>query len=209
MASNRATNAPFRGAEQRRELRRYFRGRRAGLSAAEQAEHARAATRHFFAGAATLSAHTIGAYLAYDGELDTTVLLERLLQSRRRRLALPVVGPAGRMDFYRLRRNTALLPNRFGIAEPAPGAAWVAPLSIDLLLVPLVAFDDFGVRLGMGAGYYDRFVGRLPRTLRPRLVGLAHDVQRSRDPLPFDTWDVPLDAVITESGWRHFDPAPA
>ncbi len=203
MTSSPATHASS-GVERRRESRRRFRARRAALGTVEQIDHARAVARHFLTSPVTLSARTIGAYLAFDGELDPAPLIERLLQSRRRRLALPVVSAASRMDFYRLRRDTPLLANRFGIAEPAPGAAWVSPLSIDLLLVPLVAFDDRGVRLGMGAGYYDRFIGRLPLTLRPRLVGLAHDVQHSHDPLPCDPWDVPLQAVITESGWRHF-----
>ncbi len=109
------------------------------------------------------------------------------------------------MSFYRYRRHTPLVANRFGIPEPAPGAPHVAPLSVDLLLMPLVAFDCFGVRLGMGVGYYDRYLGRLPATMRPRLIGLAHETQRSLDPLPFAEWDVPLDGVITEQGWHTFD----
>ncbi len=138
-----------------------------------------------------------------DGELSTVPLLARLVTTGKR-VALPVVGKGGSMSLYRYRRHAPLVPNRFGIPEPAPGAPYVAPLSVDVLLVPLVAFDGYGVRLGMGAGYYDRFLGRLPPSMRPRLVGLAHEVQRSLDPLPFADWDVPLDGVITERGWQSF-----
>lgn len=198
------THAPPAGSSERRALRRLYRARRRALDSATQADHAAAVARHFLTSPELLKARTIGLYLGHDGELDTAPLIGRLLAAPRRRLALPVVGPGGRMDFYGLRRDTRLLPNRFGIAEPAPGAAFVAPLSIDLLLVPLVAFDDSGMRLGMGAGFYDRFVGRLPQGLRPRLIGLAHELQRSPQPLPFDHWDVPLSAVITETGWRRF-----
>jgi 5-formyltetrahydrofolate cyclo-ligase len=189
---------------ERRDLRRGFRQRRRALSDAEQASHAAVVASHFFAGCLPWRGRTIGAYVATDGELDPAPLLNRLLANRKR-LALPVVRRDGQMDFYRLGADTRLLRNRFGILEPAPGAAFVAPLAIDLLLLPLVAFDDDGNRLGMGAGFYDRFLGRLPAALRPRLIGLAHACQHSPQPLPADIWDVPLDGVITEHGWRPFD----
>lgn len=192
------------GRGERRELRREFRRRRVALTSTEQLAHAEAVARHFFARGLQLRGRTIGAYVANDGELDPAPLLGRLLATRKR-LALPVVRDDGSMEFYRFRSGTTLTPNRYGIPEPAPGAAYVGALSIDLLLVPLVAFDHFGVRLGMGAGFYDRFVGRLPQALRPRLIGLAHEVQRSLDPLPFAEWDAPLDGVLTERGWQTFD----
>jgi 5-formyltetrahydrofolate cyclo-ligase len=75
-----------------------------------------------------------------------------------------------------------------------------------VLFMPLVAFDDSGSRLGMGAGYYDRYLGRLPGGLTPLLVGLAHEAQRSNTPLPGNPWDVPLDGVVTENGWQPFSP---
>ena len=78
------------------------------------------------------------------------------------------------------------------------------PLGLSLLFMPLVAFDDQGNRVGMGLGFYDRFLGRLPATLRPRLIGLAHEVQRSPARLEHKPWDIPLDGVITEAGWQSF-----
>jgi 5-formyltetrahydrofolate cyclo-ligase len=185
----------------RRALRRRFRQRRRRLPTSVRAAHAEAAARHFFAAGLQLSGRTFGAYVAADGELDPSPLLRRLLHPRRR-LGLPVVGRGGTMDFYRVRRDTRFVTNRFGIAEPAPGTPWIPPLSIDVLLMPLVAFDDRGNRLGMGAGFYDRFLGRLPHRLRPRLIGMAHEVQRSDEALPTAPWDVPLDGVLTEAGWQ-------
>lgn len=194
--------------EERRELRSHFRRKRRRLDPAGARQHALAVSRLLLASPLLWRSRCIGIYLGNDGELDTAPLIDRLLRMGKR-LALPVVGGNGvghrRMDFFRLGHDTRLVANRFGIAEPAPGAPYVAPLSIDLLLVPLVAFDDFGMRLGMGAGFYDRFLGRLAPALRPRLVGLAHEVQHSLDPLPFDDWDVPLQAVVTERGWYEFD----
>jgi 5-formyltetrahydrofolate cyclo-ligase len=184
-------------------LRRHFRRLRRSLDASTQSSHAAAVTRHYFTRGPALRASTIGLYFANDGEVDLTALLERLLRMRKR-LALPVVRSHGIMTFHRYRAGTPLMPNRFGILEPGPRAPWLATIGIDLLLVPLVAFDESGTRLGMGAGYYDRCLGRVPAPLRPRLVGVAHEVQRSRTALPRNPWDVPLDGVLTEAGWQEF-----
>ena len=189
----------------RRRLRRSFRSKRRRIPPGEQAAHAEAVARHFFTSGLFMRSRTLGSYFSNDadGELSTAPVMARLLETRKR-LALPVVGRHGTMRFYRFRRGTPLIANRFGIFEPAPGARYVSPLAVDVLLVPLVAFDGNGVRLGMGAGYYDRFLGRIPPVMRPRLVGLAHEVQRSPEALPRAAWDVPLDGVLTEAGWQTF-----
>jgi 5-formyltetrahydrofolate cyclo-ligase len=146
----------------------------------------------------------IGGYWANDGEVDLEPLLTELAY-RHKKLALPVVTRRGHMRFFRYQPGAPLIVNRYNIPEPARGAAFLNGRSLGLVLVPLVAFDEFGVRLGMGAGYYDRYLGSLPAPLRPRIVGIAHEVQRSPDPLPCSTWDIPIDGVVTELGWQPFD----
>jgi len=171
----------------------------------DQTRHSEAVARHFFAHGLAWRASTIGLYLANDGELDLIPLAERLAAAGKH-MVLPVVRSApGRrplLEFYRWDTRTPLVRNRYGILEPAPGAGFVPAIALDLLLVPLVAFDRHGTRLGMGAGYYDRFLGALTPGLRPHTVGVAHEVQRSGDPLPSTAWDVPLEGVITERGWQ-------
>lgn len=189
-------------AGQRRQLRRYFRDQRRALDACSQTRHAVAVARHFFTSGLLFHGRTLGLYLANDGELDTAPLLGRLLKTRKR-IALPVVARDGAMSFHRHKRGSALTINRYGILEPAAGAPFIAPLGLDMLLMPLVAFDDSGARLGMGAGFYDRYLSRIPHRMRPLLVGVAHEVQRSPRPLPTAPWDVPLDGVITEAGWQR------
>lgn len=91
--------------------------------------------------------------------------------------------------------------NRFGIPEPkASPRQTLKALELDLLLLPLVAFDSKGNRLGMGGGYYDRTLAHLNRQKgwrRPRIIGLAHELQRV-DGLKNNAWDVPLDGIITD-----------
>ena len=109
------------------------------------------------------------------------------------------------MRFGRVGRTTQMTKNRYGIAEPVDARALRAR-QLDLLLMPLVGFDDEGYRLGMGGGYYDATLAymRHRRNWRkPRLVGVAYECQRV-DVLPHDPWDMPLDAVLTERQMYRF-----
>lgn len=93
-----------------------------------------------------------------------------------------------------------LRANRFGIPEPVQ-RRHVSGCQLDAVLMPLVAFDRNGNRLGMGGGYYDRsFAFRLVGWRnRPLLIGLAHDFQQ-QPALPCESWDIPLDMIVTNRG---------
>jgi 5-formyltetrahydrofolate cyclo-ligase len=111
----------------------------------------------------------------------------------------PFAGPA--LWFCEWRPGDPLVPNRFAIPEPIVTRRTLRTArELDFLLVPLVAFDNAGSRLGMGGGYYDRTLAYLrlrDHWRRPRVVGLAHSFQRVES-LPRNAWDVPVDAVATE-----------
>ncbi len=96
--------------------------------------------------------------------------------------------------------------NQYGIPEPRP-VELIDPRSLDLVLTPLVAFDDSGNRLGMGAGYYDRcfaFLGHRKFWFSPpKLVGVGYSVQHV-EPITAAPWDIPLWGIITEKGFRGF-----
>jgi 5-formyltetrahydrofolate cyclo-ligase len=181
-------------------LRRKFRAARRAIDANTQHRHGYAAASHFAASRLPLCRGRFAVYLANDGELDPQPIAQRLLGAGRT-VVLPVVGRGRRLAFHRYRSDTAFVPNRFGIAEPDTRRAKQVPLmTIAVVFVPLVAFDDEGFRLGMGGGFYDATFAAHGRALR---VGLAHDVQRAAE-LPHRPWDVPLDIIITETGCRAF-----
>lgn len=188
----------------RRELRSELRAARGALDGHERRYRAQACARHLLNHPAFRNARRIAAYLPADGELDTAPLIERAWEMGKR-VYLPVLLPHGenRLWFARYTPDTQLIRNRFGIPEPARAAhTRIAPLALDLVLTPLVAFDAHGQRLGMGGGFYDRsfaYLLRHNRWLRPRLIGLAYDFQRQAR-LPHQPWDVPLHAVATD---RH------
>ena len=113
---------------------------------------------------------------------------------------LPVLHADGRLRFAPWRPGDALVGNRFGIPEPdvSPSSA-LEPEAMALVLMPLVAFDARGARLGMGGGWYDRtFAFRKLAPAPPHLVGVGFDVQRLES-LPVEEWDVVPDAICTES----------
>ena len=174
-------------------LRSSLRARRRALSSSEQTEHAQRVCRHLFNSAIVLRGR-IAAYAAFDGELDLWPFI-----ARHPRLALPVVESSTRMTFRPYRFGQPLRNNRFGIREPL-GRRPLPPLALSAVLTPLVGFSEDGERLGMGAGYYDRCFAR---GRRPLLIGVAHELQCVRH-LTRRDWDVPLDAVVTERGWRSF-----
>jgi 5-formyltetrahydrofolate cyclo-ligase len=184
----------------KRELRRVMRARRRRLSPAQQRRAAdqvarRLAQRPWFS-----NARSVACYIAADGEIDPLPLLHRALAAGKR-VYLPVLERGARLRFAEYRNGARMRRNRFGIPEPT-GRRHCRPQQLDLVLLPLVAFDRRGARLGMGGGFYDRTFAflRAGGRRKPRLLGLAHHFQEVAQ-LPLEPWDVPLAAIVTERGW--------
>lgn len=144
----------------------------------------------------------IGCYLAWGTEVDTAPLIEHIW-THNKVCYLPVLVPAhqNRLWFAPFYPDTVLKKNRYGIYEPTKARKRrIAPQRLDAVLVPLVAFDRHGTRIGMGGGYYDRtFAFRRTRAvwIQPLLVGLAYECQKAAT-IPTHPWDVRLDVVVTE-----------
>ena len=181
-------------AARKQSLRKQMRERRRALPAPKQALHASAVAKTV--AARLQNGDTVGVYLVRDGELDLTPLIEICWQ-RGVAVAVPVIDRQ-QLRFAAYRPNESMRRNRFGIAEPAE-PAWRTPT---LLLIPLVAFDATGQRLGMGGGYYDRYLSAHPDLPR---VGVAHECQRVAS-VPATDSDVSLPVVVTERGWQSFAP---
>ena len=116
-------------------------------------------------------------------------------------LGLPVMQGAGNPLLFRLwQPDDVMAETRWGIREPLPAAPEIKP---DVILVPLLAFDAQGYRLGYGGGYYDRTLAEARAVRSVVAVGLAYDVQEVRA-VPHDDFDQRLDWVLTPSGPRKF-----
>ena len=198
------TPGDFDRRAERAHLRASMRVRRNALPAPQRMQAAEAIARHFLQ-IPDLAPGYVAGYWAMGGELPLHVLQMRLGPGSS--WCLPCLEDDGTLRFAPWRPGDELVSNRFGIPEPA-----LAPSSrldgaeLSVVLLPLVAFSAAGVRLGMGGGYYDRtFAFRRQAPAPPRLVGVGYDLQRV-DELQAEPWDVPLDAVLTESGLH---PCPA
>jgi len=148
-------------------------------------------------------ARHIAVFLAFDGEPSLNLLIAHA-RRRGKRLYAPVLRGMT-MTFAEIEASARLATNFFGIAEPQLGAT-IDARELDLVLTPLVAFDDRGTRIGVGRGYYDRCFGFLRnRRLwrRPKLCGVAYELQRVPE-LASNNWDVPLWGVVTEAGVQRF-----
>ena len=154
----------------------------------------------------------VGVYLGMPGEVDLRPTFQDAW-AQGAQLYVPRIRNlrSGEMAFVPLRPGASMRRNGFGIEEPA-GLGRVAVLMLDAVLVPLVAFDGRGHRLGMGAGFYDRALRRrLDRAQpfrRPRLVGIAYAIQQAAA-IERAPWDVALDLVVTERGVLHCDAVPS
>lgn len=173
-------------------LRRRLRVARRALGAAER-QAAAAAVDATLAGMGLPRPRSrLTAYVAMDGEMDPAVVLRRA-QALGCEVQVPVIT-----SMRRRRMRFAPWP----LDPRRPPAVGDAARWFDLVLVPLVGFDDEGNRLGMGAGFYDRHFGFLRHRNswhRPLLLGLAFEIQRV-DSLPAKPRDVPLWGIVTERG---------
>ncbi|WAG78822.1 5-formyltetrahydrofolate cyclo-ligase [Metapseudomonas furukawaii] len=197
------------GSHSRQSLRRLLRQARRALTPQQQKQAARNLYRQLAQHPLYRRARHVALYLPANGEIDPRPLL-REAQRRGKRTYLPVLNawPREKMVFQRLRPGERLRKNRFRILEPRANAAQQRKIwALDLVMLPLVGFDECGGRLGMGGGFYDRSLAYLARrkTWRsPSLIGLAHECQKV-DRLELAAWDVPLQATVTDRRWYRGD----
>ncbi len=176
-----------------------MRAKRRALSVDDRCFFSEKIAEYLFNSPFYLSAKTVACYFSTDEEVNTSLILQGIL-AEDKACYLPRLVPnkQGIMEFVRYCEDDSLQANQFNILEPCLPEREIAVLDeIDLVLAPLVAFDDKGNRLGMGAGYYDRALAN--KTAKTFYCGLAYSCQRV-DSLEVNAWDVPLDEVITERG---------
>jgi 5-formyltetrahydrofolate cyclo-ligase len=169
-------------------LRRTARSRREALSPEFRAEASKSISFQFFDKVAFGPEDAIAGYWRIRDEVDCQPILVRLMDSAQT-VILPVVTGAA----------APLYEAGFGTLAPSDLAPRAEP---DLILMPLLGYDRTGTRLGYGGGYYDRTLAAM--TKRPMLVGLAFSAQ-ALDHIPREAHDIPLDAVVTESGVEFFE----
>ena len=185
-------------------LRKLAREKRAALPAYHQHLASLSLARRVHTGISQVKhAQKIAFYLAQDGEISLLPLIALCLRLGRE-CYLPVLRDTddGQLGFARWIPGSAMSVNQFGIAEPyIPPQRLLSAEDLDLIFMPLVAFDASGHRLGMGGGYYDRslaacYANKPGHRNRPYLVATAHDIQCVPD-IPVEQWDIVPDVTVT------------
>lgn len=171
--------------------------RRVALARRKQAHHparSAAACRHLLAHLAPECGRPAAGYMPIRSEADPLAAMAEL--ARHGPVGLPVIeGPGRPLVFHRWQPGCALIPGPFGTSVPADAP----PMAPEVVIVPLVAFDRAGNRLGYGGGYYDRTLAGLRARGPVRAVGLAYAAQEMPH-LPTEPTDQALDAIVTEAG---------
>ncbi len=182
-------------------VRKHKRQQRRNLSPVQQDQHAIQIAANITRLSEYKRSKHIACYLANDGEIIPDNIIEHGWK-RNKTVYLPVLSPVqNRLYFAPYTKTCHLITNRFNIIEPdVSPSQWRQAWQLDLLLLPLVAFDEAGNRIGMGGGFYDRtlaYRNRMHTWKKPHLIGLAHELQKSTQ-LLHQHWDIPLDMIATE-----------
>ena len=184
-------------------IRREMRNKRRTLGVNDQLEAASQFAYYFCRSDFYRNCRRIAAYLAADGEISIEPVISRAWRDNKQ-VYLPVLHPFdNKLQFAIYTPDSILVNNRFFIGEPAIAAAKrVKAMNMEVVLTPLVAFDRYGNRIGMGGGFYDRsfaFLKRRHYWRRPILLGCAHALQQV-ERIQAQSWDLPLAAVFTDNG---------
>ena len=138
-----------------------------------------------------VSGKIIGGYYPYNYEIDILQIIEKFEQ-KNFIITLPKIKKNSQMDFFQWSINDPLAINKFGIPEPISKIVKYP----DILLVPLVAFDNKFNRIGYGGGFYDRYIKKIRKRKKVLTIGFAYTFQKVKN-IPINNYDIKLDFIIT------------
>jgi 5-formyltetrahydrofolate cyclo-ligase len=178
----------------KRELRKRVISKLAALSEQERQQEDAAIIRRVLELKEWQEAKNVFCYAPYGWEIDTFPLMKAALAAGKR-LAIPLIYAGGKMYAKEVETLNGLQPGLHGIYAPPATNATMDPESIDLVIMPGVAFDINGLlRLGRGGGYYDRYLEHNP-ALR---LALVRDCQLTEGEIIMEKYDLPMDIIVTK-----------
>ena len=140
-----------------------------------------------------VSGRIIGGYYPYNYEIDILQILENF-KKKKFIITLPKIKKNSQMDFFQWSKNDPLSINKFGIPEPISRIVKYP----DVLLVPLLAFDQNFNRIGYGGGFYDRYIKKIKKRKKVLTIGFAYSFQKVKK-IPTNKYDIKLDFIITNN----------
>lgn len=190
----------------KKEWRKKCSDHRLAMLPAERQQKNEAATKRLLDCQQYQKASHIFLFLSFEDEINTMDIVADAL-SKNKCIYVPITERGNpTMRISRLKSLSDLEPGHFGILTPKKEALAITdPEILDLIIVPGLAFDACGYRIGYGGGFYDRFFSEL--STRPFKLGFAYDFQFVQE-VPHDELDQPVDAVLTDKRWIEINPCP-
>lgn len=181
-------------------LRVHYQAIRRQIAPAKRQQYSQQITHHLLQHSLFVTASRLLGYGAFGTEVDTSVIIAASL-SAGKEVCLPrLTGRKGHMDLVPITNMNQLMPGTFGIPEPIADCRATQDYAFDLILIPGLAFDIFGHRLGYGGGYYDRFLAN--KNTRGYRLALGFQ-QQLTDHLPTEPFDQLVNGIITEQGFSQ------
>lgn len=182
--------------EKKKKLRLHYERIRASLSLQEREMSEKNIMEHVFASEVYHSSDIICSFVSFGSEVSTKQLNDKILESGKT-LCLPRIMEARKMEMIEVNSHTTYVMNKYGIKEPIGQSIELKHEVNALCIVPLLAYDSFGHRLGYGGGFYDVFLMEYHQILT---LGIAFSKQYSETELPYEEHDVMLKLIINEYG---------
>lgn len=183
----------------KKELRKYILDIRNNMDEGEKQEKDSVIRDKFLESDYYKNSNKIFIYISYSSEIDTINIINRALNDGKDIFVPRTIFETKEMDAVKINSLKNMKKDRYGILEPEEGRPCIDPNELDLIVVPGVAFDNNGGRMGYGAGYYDRYFKKISTEKRNHVkkIALAYDFQIV-DNVPMNNQDVNIDYIITE-----------
>ena len=184
---------------EKKALRKEILTRRKNIDAAEKGEMDKKILDRFFESKYYKEAKNIFIYISYDSEINTREIINKAFKDGKKIYVPRTEFETRLMDAVEITSFDNLIKSSYGILEPSKEVLQINPNELDLIVVPGVAFDRNGGRMGYGAGFYDRYFKKINKDNIKRIVklALAYDFQ-VLEKVPMSVQDVPVDFIITE-----------
>ena len=185
-------------------LRKEILAKRKNIDTAKKEDMDKKIVDKFYESKYYKEAKNIFIYISYDSEIDTKEIINKALIDNKRVYVPRTEFKTRLMDAVEIASLDNLIESEYGILEPAMEEPHIEPDELDLIVVPGVAFDRNGGRMGYGAGFYDRYFKRISKDRMEKIkkLALAYDFQ-ILEKIPMDEQDVPVNYIITEKEFIH------
>jgi 5-formyltetrahydrofolate cyclo-ligase len=177
------------------QLRKQMKRKRKSLSSEEKKLKDQSIYKQVISDKDYIAADSVFLFLSFGSEINTNIIIQNALDHNKRVFLPKVVGE--NIELFEVENFENLKRSKYGILEPNAHCKRIDNCGIDFILMPGLAFDQSGGRVGYGGGFYDRYISSLPKDEEIAKVAIAYDFQIV-DHVPMSKYDIPVDRIIVD-----------